>query len=95
MTTTIIDVEFNEESIPELRIKLPCKRKTKNAENYQKIACRKKRCEKIPDVLITIERASKKGNFWCLEDVPKPASILVITVFLFSGSLNFPPFLLQ
>ena len=54
MTTTIIDVEFNEESIPELRIKLPCKRKTKNAENYQKIACRKKRCGKIPDVLITI-----------------------------------------
>ena len=32
-------------------------------------------------------------NFWRLIDVPKPASVLVIMVFLFSGLFNFPPFI--
>ena len=55
----------------------------KLSENH-KIAWRKKRCEKIPSAPITIWKSIKKGNFWRLIDALKPASVLVITVFLFS-----------
>ena len=55
----------------------------KLSKNY-KIACRKKRCGKIPSAPTTILKSIKKDNFWRLIDVLKPASVLVITVFLFS-----------
>ena len=45
-----------------------------------KIACRKKPCGKIPSAPITIWKNIKKGNFWCLVDVPKPASVLVMAL---------------
>ena len=37
MRTTIIDVKFDEESKPKIRIGLPCKEKPGNAENCRKI----------------------------------------------------------
>ena len=37
MRTTIIDVKFDEESKSEVRIGLPCKEKSENAENCGKI----------------------------------------------------------
>ena len=78
MRTTIIDIKFDA---------LPCKGKPENAENCRKIIkllVEKKRCEKIPSAPITIWKSIKKGNFWRLINVLKPASILVITVFLFT-----------
>ena len=57
MRTTIIDVKFDEESKSELRIRVPCKKKPENAENFQKIIkllVEKKRCGKRPSVPITI-----------------------------------------
>ena len=37
MRTTVIDVKFDEESKSEVRIGLPCKGKSENAENCGKI----------------------------------------------------------
>ena len=57
MRTIIIDVKFDEESKSELRIGLPCKEKTENAEDCRKIIkllVEKKRSEKIPSAPITI-----------------------------------------
>ena len=84
MRTTIIDVKYDEESKSELKIGLPCKGKPGNAENCGKIIkllVEKKRFGKIPSAAITIQKSIKKGNFWRLVDVPKPTSVLVITVF--------------
>ena len=58
----------------------------------RKIACIKKRCGKISSAPITIWKSIKKGNFLRLVD-PTPTRVLVITVFLFFGFLNFPPFI--
>ena len=87
MRTTIIDVKFDVETKSELRIGLPFKENPEKAENFRKIIkllVEKKRCEKIPSAPIIIRKNIKKGNFWHLVDVPKPASVSVITVFLFS-----------
>ena len=94
--TTIIDMKFDEESKSDLKIGLNCKGKPENAENCwknHKIACRKKRCGKIPSLPIIIRKSIKKINFWRLLHVSKHASVLVITVFLFSGFSNFHLFL--
>ena len=37
MTTTIIDVKFDEKSKSKLRIRMPCKGKPENAVNFRKI----------------------------------------------------------
>ena len=57
MSTTIIDVKFDEESKSEVRIGLQCKGKPENAENCWeiiKLFVKKKQCEKIPSATITI-----------------------------------------
>ena len=66
----------------------------KLSENH-KIASIKKRCGKLPSAPITIRKNIKKGKFWRLVYVPKPASVTVITSFLCSGFQNFPPFLVR
>ena len=66
MHTTTIDVKFDEETESELRIGLPCKGKTENAENCRKIIkllLEKNDVKKYLVHQLPSERASKKATF--------------------------------